>query len=394
MPAGSLIFICTQQHLEGKMRNIFFLYIPPGNLEAIVHYQDTIINKVSLERVLKYVDSGLKSKIRHIFGNKPIPVWGSRDSTQNRAKFERMSPGDDILIIEGDTIKLLGKIAAKTINPDLSRELWKNLKNSGSNAGWDLIYFIANPMEVNLPFSEIRKLFNYSQDYTLRGFSHISDNRLKEFYNQYDDLYSILQRIKLGEKIQKKNACYPEQTEEVLSKVQEDSEQVNETSEHISMQWKLIQLGMKAGSKIWIPKNDQQRISSKYKFSDFEQEFTAGIDVPAKYVENIDVVWKEEFRIDAAFEVENTTAIYSGLLRFSDLKIVAPNSNYPLFIVAPYERRNRVIEQVKRPTFRRMDFEKKVKFLSYEVLSDIDHFFQDSDAGLNVELLVGRAESI
>jgi hypothetical protein len=376
------------------MRNIFFLYIPPGNLEAIVHYQDTIINKVSPDHVFKYVDAGLKNKIRYIFGNKPISVWGSRDSIQNRTKFERMAPGDDILIIEGDTIKLLGKIAVKTINPYLSRELWKNLKNSESNVGWDLIYFIANPMEVNLPFSEIIKLFNYSPDYTLRGFSNISDNRLKEFYNQYDDLYSILQRIKRGEKIEKKNAYDLEQPEEVLSKVQEDLEQLDETSEHISMQWKLIQLGMKAGSKIWIPKSDQQRISSKYGFSNFEQEFTAGIDVPAKYVENIDVVWKEEFRIDAAFEVENTTSIYSGLLRFSDLKIVAPNSNYPLFIVAPYERRNRVIEQVKRPTFRRMDFEKKVKFLSYEVLSDIDNFFQDSDSGVNVELLAGRAESI
>ena len=66
--------------------------------------------------------------------------------------------------------------------------------------------------------------------------------------------------------------------------------------------------------------------------------------MPAKYVENIDAVWKEEFRIDAAFEIEHSTAIYSGLLRFSDLKIIAPNSNYPLFIVAPTEKRNRIIE--------------------------------------------------
>ncbi len=68
---------------------------------------------------------------------------------------------------------------------------------------------------------EIIKLFNYSPDYTLRGFSNISDDRLKEFYNQYDDLYSILQRIKRGEKIEKKNAYDLEQPEEVLSKVQE-----------------------------------------------------------------------------------------------------------------------------------------------------------------------------
>jgi len=36
-----------------------------------------------------------------------------------------MKQGDDILIVEGKSIKLLGKIAAKTINPSLSKELWK-----------------------------------------------------------------------------------------------------------------------------------------------------------------------------------------------------------------------------------------------------------------------------
>jgi len=48
-----------------------------------------------------------------------------------------------------------------------------------------------------------------------------------------------------------------------------------------------------------------------------------------------DVVWKEEFRIDAAFEIENGTSIYSGLLRFADLTMVAPNTIYLLFIVSP-----------------------------------------------------------
>ena len=380
------------------MRNIFFLYIPPGNLEALVHYQDTIVSKVSPERIFKYIDHNLRTRLLQIFGNKPIAVWGSRASDANRPRFERMSPGDDILIVEGNTIKLLGKIAAKTINHDLSRELWKNIKDEESEKGWDLIYFIANPLEINLPFAAIKELFDYSSKYTLRGFGNISDDKLKQFYEQYDDLYSILQRIKMGELIEKKKDIkdifdIPEEKEDGF-KAQEEMPEGEMVSEHLSMQWKLIQLGMKSGSKVWIPKSDQQQIITKYEFGDFEREFAAGIDTPAKYVENIDVVWKEEFRIDAAFEIENTTAIYSGLLRFSDLKIIAPNSNYPLFIVAPQSKRNRLIEQIKRPTFRKLDFGNKVKFLPYEVVNDIDSFFKNSVAGLNVDLLVGRSESI
>ena len=134
--------------------------------------------------------------------------------------------------------------------------------------------------------------------------------------------------------------------------------------------------------------------TKEFDFTDFEEEFVTGIDVPAKYVENIDVVWKEEFRIDAAFEVENTTSIYSGLLRFSDLKIIAPNSIYPLFIVAPLSKRNCLIEQLKRPTFRKIDFDKKVRYLSFESLNEIDKFFESSTSGLNVNLLVGKSKVI
>ena len=361
----------------------------------MVHYQDTIVNKVSQDRIFNHIDNNLKSHLLNIFGRKPIAVWGSRDSNANRQRFNRMSPGDDILIVEGNTIKLLGKIAAKTINAALSRELWQNIRDTDVEEGWDLIYFIANPLTIDLPFSIIRELFNYSAEYALRGFTNISDVRLKQFYEQYDDLYSILQRIKMGELIEKKKDIFdvPEEKEDA-AKVQEEIQEGEVVSEHLSMQWKLIQLGKKTGSKVWIPKSDQQQILSKYEFGDFEKEFASGIDTPAKYVENIDVVWKEEFRIDAAFEIENTTAIYSGLLRFSDLKIIAPNSNYPLFIVAPQSKRNRLIEQIKRPTFRKLDFGNKVKFLPYEVVNDIDNFFKNSVAGLNVELLVGRSESI
>lgn len=376
-----------------KMRNIFLLYIAHGNYEQVVHYQDTIKNRVLQERIFRFIDPGLKGKLVDIFGNKPIAVWGSRDSSVNRQKFERMSPGDDILIIEGDVIKLLGKIAVKTISPELSKELWKNLKGE-TTEGWDLIYFIANPQEINLPFTELKKLLNYLPDYQLRGFMCISESKLEEFYSKYDDLYSILLRIRNGEPIEEKKGIVKETVASYGDDIKQETFDGNELSDHIVMQWKLARLGKKSGSKVWIPKNDQQRIVQKYQFTDFENEFTAGIDIPAKYVENIDVVWKEEFRIDAAFEIENTTSIYSGLLRLSDLKVIAPNSNYPLFVVTPSSRHNRLIDQVRRPTFRKLELEKKIRYLSYDAIDEIDNLFKNSTAGFSVNLLFEKSEAV
>ena len=98
------------------MRNIFILYMPKGNKEAMLHYQETIKRKVESDRIFRYIDYNLKSHLSNIFGKKPIAVWGSRASSSNRSRFETMTQGDDVLIVEGGTIKLLGKIAAKTIN--------------------------------------------------------------------------------------------------------------------------------------------------------------------------------------------------------------------------------------------------------------------------------------
>jgi len=83
------------------------------------------------------------------------------------------------------------------------------------------------------------------------------------------------------------------------------------------------------------------------------------------------------FLIDAAFEIENSTTIFSGLLRFADLTIMAPNTTYPPFIVAPNERKNRVREQLRRPSFGRLALREKVRFLSYERVQEIDDFFRD-----------------
>jgi hypothetical protein len=370
------------------MRNIFLLIMPPGNLEAMVHYEDTIRNKVAFERIAPHVSSNIARKLQQVFGPRPIAVWGSRDTDANRSKFDRMAEGDEILIVEGQTIKLLGRVASKDTNPQLSRELWKNLRG-GASDGWNLIYFIANPREINVPFRKFCELIGYKPNFQLRGLTRVEDEKRDRFYDRYDDLYEILVRLEQGNKVQevperKALEAAPVRDQEVAAP--------RELSDHLKMQWLLLKMGLQAGEKVWAPRNDQQRITSEYNFADFAETFAAGLDTQVKYVENIDVVWKEEFRIDAAFEIENSTSIYSGLLRFADLAMVAPNTVYPMFIVAPGERRQRVREQLARPSFRHLGIHEKVRYLSYERVNEIEEFFGESQTGLNVDVFVGKSE--
>lgn len=381
------------------MRNVFLLYMPPGNSQAMVHYEDTIKKRVDLDRIAKFVGPDLTAQLQGIFRGHRVAVWGSEPGPRNQNSFDRMSPGDHVLIVEGAHICLVGQVAAKTVNPKLSHDLWKTLRE-GAPTAWSLIYFIANAREVNVPFAKFCELFGYQASFRLRGFTAVADAKLGAFYERYDDLYSVLVRLETGqpvvEKVGEENsgARRPDPLVELEADDVDTVLREELISDHVRMQFKLARLGIKAGEKVWVPAGDQARLRRSFQFDSFDKEFSSGIDVPHSYVANIDVVWKQEFRIAAAYEIENSTSIYSGLLRFSDLMILAPNTLYPMFVVAPAARKNQLRQQLRRPTFKRMDLCQKVRFLSYETIDAVDGEFQARKTGLTVGELAERSELV
>jgi len=73
---------------------------------------------------------------------------------------------------------------------------------------------------------------------------------------------------------------------------------------------------------------------------------------------------------------------------------VPPNTLYPMFVVAPAARKNRLREQLRRPTFKRLGLDSKVAFLSYENIDEIDTFFASAESGLTIDTIVARAEQV
>ena len=102
--------------------------------------------------------------------------------------------------------------------------------------------------------------------------------------------------------------------------------------------------------------------------------------------EQIDVLWLKGRSMARAFEVEHTTAIYSGLLRMADLLALQPNMDIRLHIVAPDERRDKVLREIKRPVFSLLDrgpLYEKCTYLPYEaieILKDTPHLAHMSDS--------------
>lgn len=127
---------------------------------------------------------------------------------------------------------------------------------------------------------------------------------------------------------------------------------------HTEIQWLLLKLGNDMGFDVWVARNDRGKEFQSNRFNELpsiKEELPLQFDEATnKTIELIDVLWLDGNAITAAFEVESTTSIYSGILRMSDLISMQPNLNIPLYIVAPDYRRDKVIKEVNRPTFSRL----------------------------------------
>jgi hypothetical protein len=162
--------------------------------------------------------------------------------------------------------------------------------------------------------------------------------------------------------------------------------------ESIQIQALIANIGATMGYRIWLPKADRQKIFNVWKPDSrtLLNDLPLGYD-PAtmKTIAQIDVPWIHGRSIVRAFEVEHTTSIYSGLLRMSDLLALQPNINVKLHIVAPNERREKVLAEILRPTFSFLEggaLSRVCSYLSYESIRDIGedkHLEHLSDQVLN-----------
>jgi len=148
----------------------------------------------------------------------------------------------------------------------------------------------------------------------------------------------------------------PEPEESQAMKEPEVQESVETaTTRHTEIQHRLLTLGAELGFDVWVARNDRKRQWNGVALGSLprmlDQLPTQFNEATTRTIELIDVLWLTSNSIVAAFEVECTTSIYSGLLRMSDLLTLQPNLDINLYLVAPDERRDKVEQEILRPTF-------------------------------------------
>ncbi len=152
-----------------------------------------------------------------------------------------------------------------------------------------------------------------------------------------------------------------------------DTEQEGDRT-HTEVQTWLRDLGRALGFDVWVAANDRGRQTTDGKLGDGclgELPPPLSSSPGADSVRLIDVLWlaRDTGRVEAAFEVEHTTSIYSGIVRMLDLALGVPGEPLRgLFLVAPDDREDDVRAQLARPAFARVA-DLRVRYLPYSELA-------------------------
>lgn len=322
-------------------------------------------------------------------------------SSRRKANVSRMKPGDILLAYMTGVMHWVGALEVVGKSNDKSN-IWKDLDFPERVAVKPLI--VLQP-EYGVPMEQLLGKVDFFASEAMRGKFKGFLRASPSLFAKKEDGELILKLLKEAQtnpvkhpvdpkklarrpkgfkvKIKKDGkqieavVTVPEPEPEVPVAADAD-EVVGTVTKHTEIQAALLELGAEMGLDVWVASNDRSRQYNGKKLGEFPRVVdelpTQFNDATTKTIELIDVLWlsSKGNSIVAAFEVESTTSIYSGLLRMSDLLALQPNLDIRLYLVAPEERRGKVAQEIQRPTFSRLEkpLPDLCGFLSFDKLQE------------------------
>ena len=135
--------------------------------------------------------------------------------------------------------------------------------------------------------------------------------------------------------------------------------------DHPQVQALLAEIGAAKSYDIWVPQNDRQRVNTtcvpRERLNVADAQLRATLEL-------LDIIWLTRGSNEprALFEVEHSTTIYSGLLRFNDIHLLLDRRRDVRFtIVSDEKRRSAYARQLNRPTFQASSLSETCTFLDY-----------------------------
>ncbi len=217
----------------------------------------------------------------------------------------------------------------------------------------------------NLLFGTKMKLGSWDSYLRMREAIIDTNNRYRSLFSRdLGAISGLLYEVGAGKLVVQGNAeavLYSEAKKRetlVRRRHEEVREDMAQDQAHTRMQYLLSRIGKELGYGVWVALNDRGRSFEGNRLADLCLPCLPSLGIHESIRDTIaliDVLWVDvpTGRILAAFEVEKSTSIYSGILRLSDLFLALPDHETRLRLVIPDDRQKEVIAQLTRPSFTR-----------------------------------------
>ena len=170
-----------------------------------------------------------------------------------------------------------------------------------------------------------------------------------------------------------------------------------DTSAHTRIQWLLAKIGCQVGCDVWIAANDQHKSWNGERLGDLSlKALPPLVDSASRRIINlIDVLWLRGEEVIAAYEIEHTTSISSGLLRLYDLDALCPTSIMHLCVVIPNPSLKRFQAVLARPAFQRLNMQKRCFIILEETLLEhAEHILRWASSPMVITRLALNREQV
>ncbi|MBI5332757.1 MAG: hypothetical protein HZB65_04240 [Candidatus Aenigmarchaeota archaeon] len=361
------------------------IYQPP-----IQNYTQTLHTRTSGSMlgdfVLSFQKAEKKPAIKMIeeieIGNKVRKIAGETIEYHGGAKlstiYMRLVP---FLLNNG----LLHKFGEKDITPFLKKDFvekegkWYFKENIDENGEVKPIEYV--PVEARIEYL-IRSLLYERKQATMDDIlSAIFSNLINGNAAEYEEISRVLNRIaekkddrnwqlkEIGSQAQQQILQFIEKREKPkIAQPHITGEKLTtEESIHDLMIKQLVALGEDEGYSSHIGQTEQRKYVEFRKMSiPMGNNVQYGLNRQAfDIIREIDLLWLKGDTIVAAFEIEKSTTIDSGINRFRNLFAATPNQNISAYIVIPDNREKETKNKIGSLANRKDNLHKKIKYLMF-----------------------------
>lgn len=158
---------------------------PAGGTDAAVHFKNTVLNSVPLDRCAQFVTDCQITELAAIYGRNGVRVWGVTpgDGFRNRRKWDLIDPGDAVLFCGKGEVFAHAFVNYRLHNRALAIDLWGQDRKGRT---WEYVYFTSQPLIHSIRYRQIARAIGFSDDFVVLGFMVLDELKSAKILHEFD----------------------------------------------------------------------------------------------------------------------------------------------------------------------------------------------------------------